>query len=257
VPNWPQLLDRVPVALLAWPHDPGWSVISDYDFGDVLPVGTSQPIGSSGWNINNGGGLASRISDASAPLSPPFVGQWHYPIGFADGGAPATMYRDPGATPNVYWGLKWKMSNPFQTDSSGVNKIHFLWTASGTTDLLYLDVTPVGGGVWNLRVQNDLIAGAGPSAGLRLNPQTPTAISPGSWYTIEWLVQYSTGANSDGVCRWWVNGALNGDYTNLKMVQDGGFIEMQISPTYGGNVGDLKTEDDYFWFDHSRLTGHA
>src|SRR6188508_880138 len=36
-----------------------------------------------GWGINNGGGYATVIADRGAPLSPPSVGQWQYPPGFA------------------------------------------------------------------------------------------------------------------------------------------------------------------------------
>ena len=35
---------------------------------------------------------------------------------------------------------------------------------------------------------------------------------------------------------------------------DHGFVEYQISPTWGGNTGDIKTELDSYSFDHSYLS---
>ena len=47
----------------------------------------------------------------------------------------------------------------------------------------------------------------------------------------------------DGIIRWWMDGVLVGDYTNVKFPNDNGFVEYQISPTWGGNTGDVKTEN--------------
>jgi hypothetical protein len=38
------------------------------------------------------------------------------------------------------------------------------------------------------------------------------------------------------------------------MVQDGGFNRLQFAPTYGGNTGDTKKQNDYFWYDHVRVS---
>ena len=46
----------------------------------------------------------------------------------------------------------------------------------------------------------------------------------------------------DGIIRWWMDGVLVGNYTNVKFPNDNGFVEYQISPTWGGNTGDIKTE---------------
>jgi len=217
-----------------------------------MPVGASQPIGSSGWKINNDNNLVSRATDASAPLSGPSVGQWKYPIGFLSGIEPGTMFYGPGGVTELYWGFWWKPSNPFQSDGSGVNKIVFFFTPSGNTDLLYFSLSP---GPWHIKMQNDLYAGGGPSAGQFLEPNvTMTTVTLGAWHRIEIYVKYSTGSNANGIAKWWVDGALNGNFSNLKMSQDGGFTELQIAPTYGGNTGDRKTEDDYYWFDHLHIS---
>jgi len=50
------------------------------------------------------------------------------------------------------------------------------------------------------------------------------------------------------------DGTVVGNYTNVKFPNDNGFVEYQISPTWGGNTGDIKTELDSYSFDHSYLS---
>jgi hypothetical protein len=240
----------------SWPHEPsGFSLISDYGFGDPVPVSYNPlGLGTSGWNVQwNSLGNGSGISDPGAPFSAPGVYQVKYPTGFADGTAPSTVEYDFASRPTeLYWGFWWKPSNPFQSDASGVNKIAFVFTPSGNTDLLYFDLSP---NPWRIRCMDDLYAGGGPDAGKRDEPNVATTvIALGQWHRIEIYVKYSTGSNADGIVQWWVDGVLNGSYSNLKMVQDGGFNHVQLSPTYGGNGGDVKSETDYFWFDHTHLS---
>jgi len=240
----------------SWPNEPvGFSLIGDYGFGDVIPV-TSDPIalGSSGWQAQwNPVGNGTLISDGGAAFSPSGVYQVKYPVGFVDGTAPSTVEHPLSTrTTELYWGFWWKPSNPFQSDASGVNKIAFIWTPSGNTDLLYFDLSP---NPWRIRCMDDLYAGGGPDAGRRDEPNVnTTVITLGQWHRIEIYVNYSSGSNANGIVKWWVDGVLNGSYTNLKMVQDGGFNSVSFSPTYGGAGGDVKTETDYYWFDHTRLS---
>jgi len=152
----------------------------------------------------------------------------------------------------LYWGFWWKPSNPFQSHRSGVNKIAFIWTPSGSTDLLYFDLSP---NPWRIRCMNDLYTGHGPSAGARLEPNiTRTVIALGEWHRIEVHVRYSTRDQADGILKWWVDGVLNGVYADLKMTQDGGFDHVSFSPTFGGNERDRKRQTDYYWFDHTHIS---
>jgi hypothetical protein len=73
----------------------------------------------------------------------------------------------------------------------------------------------------------------------------------GSWHKIELYFRYNTPAN--GIIRWWMDGTLIGDYTNISFPASGCFAEFQFSPTWGG-VGDVKTETDYFWFDRAYVS---
>jgi len=57
----------------------------------------------------------------------------------------------------------------------------------------------------------------------------------------------------DGVTRWWVDGVLDGAYTNLQMPADAGFVEYDFAPIWGG-LGGSKSETDFFWFDHAHIS---
>src|SRR4029077_8435096 len=99
----------------AWPNEPAG-----------LTALTDQP-----WNVTVGGGWNRRsggtdqiIADPTAPLSPTNVLEYIYPIGLVDGVAPATQYY-PVNTKEVFAGMWWKPSNPWQGDASNVNKIQF------------------------------------------------------------------------------------------------------------------------------------
>jgi hypothetical protein len=251
--------DRAAPSDGAWPNEPqGLTVLSDYGFGDTLPpTAVGDPAGVTGWQVwRNDEGRGMRVMDHTAPLSAPYAVQFTYPVGFPSGLDPAMLEcRFAGGIRELYWGFWWKPSNPFQSDGSGVNKIAFLWTPTkqnNSTDLLYVDLSP---NPWRIRAMNDLIAGRGPTAGERLEPNVDTTtIALGAWHRIEIYAKYSTASKANGVLRWWVDGTLNGDYTDLRMVQDGGFDHVQFAPTYGGNTGDTKKQDDFYRLDHVRLS---
>jgi hypothetical protein len=213
-----------------------------------MPSGSGVPVGTTGWYINNGG-LATLISDLSAILSGPGVAQWRYPTGMRDGSAPATMYIDPGLKREAYFAFMWKPSSPFDGDPSGTNKIAFMFPNTSPGDI-FIRMSG-GGSSYVINVATEF-PGDGRNLG---NNVAATAITLGQWYKIEWYVKYSTtGTSRDGVTRWWVNGVLQGDHRDLQM-NGSAFIEFQFSPTYGGNVGATKRWDDFYWFDHLRLSG--
>jgi hypothetical protein len=241
----------------SWPNQPsGIPVITDYGFDDPIPVTSNGvELGTSGWQAQwNTVGNGSLSLDPGAPLSPTPVYQIKYPVGFPESSAPSTVeYRFDRGPTEMYWAFWWKPSSPFQSHRSGVNKLAFIWSSTHP-DHIYFDLGP---NPWRIRAMNNLHDGGGPLAGDRLEPNVnTTVITLGEWHRIEIYVKYSTGSDADGVIKWWVDGVLNGSFSNLKMVQDGGFSHVAFSPTYGGaGAGDVKTQDDYYWFDHVRISG--
>jgi hypothetical protein len=233
----------------AWPNEPVWlAALSDYPFDDSLPQGGNVPLGASGWSIINSAGLASQLTtETGAPYSPPNVGQWSYPVGFKLG-PPATMYRDAPYAKEVFFGAWWKVSSPWQDPASGTSEIAQLLTG-GTNSLAALVMQATGATpahTVEVITAFDGIPGARLSANV-----TASEVAPGTWHRLEWYLKYSTTSSSnDGIIRWWVDGVLQGDHTDINMPADSGFYEYKISPRWDDSA---KVEHDYTWFDHVRI----
>lgn len=228
-----------------WPNDPGsLTLISDYAFDDALPSGNGQPL-SGGWQINNPNGDATQLTnDAEAPLSPPNVGQFSFPVGFQGGSASAMMYLfPPNYSKEVYVGFWFKASNPWQDNGSGTNE---LFTVTTQTSGAYLDMH----GVDSTTYEIDVV----PVFAKRLQPNaTTTAVTLGQWHRAEWYMKYSTSSTSgDGVIQWWLDGTLQGNYADQNMPADSGFGGYELRPAWDGS--DTKSEQDYIWYDHAHIS---
>ncbi len=223
----------------AWPNEPaGFTVLTD------------QP-----WNVTVGGGWNRRspgtdhiVSDSTAPMSPANVLEYIYPTGFVDGAAPATQYFGVN-TKEIFVGMWWKPSSPWQGNASNVNKIQFLQVLHSS---VFMAMYGPKGGPYELR--SDVQWPEQGTAWLTPNVNN-VAVTLGQWHRLEWYLKYESSYGAgDGIIRWWMDGVLIGNYTNIKFPNDNGFVEYQISPTWGGNTGDVKNEQDFYRFDHSYLS---
>jgi hypothetical protein len=78
-------------------------------------------------------------------------------------------------------------------------------------------------------------------------------ISLGEWHQVEiYFRQSTTETSMDGTLRWWLDGELVGDHDNVNFVADD-FQHFELAPTWGG-IGEVKTQDDFYWFDHVRIS---
>ena len=244
---------RFASASASWPNEPsGASLISDYNYNAVS---------GDGWFST--GGDSSIISDATAPLSPNSVLQMRYATGFKAGIAPDNSYHSlNGAQREVYAGFWWKASPNWQQEvNSAVSKIAF-FVSNGAFDV-FIGMQGPQGGPYALSAvfesptlsNGHLPASYGDNPGTRVllgNISRPNVI-PGNWYRIEMYSKHSsTSTSRDGIFRWWVNGALCGDYTNVNFT-DLPWVQFNLSPTWGG-MNNTKTQTDYYWFDHIRLS---
>ena len=126
-----------------------------------------------------------------------------------------------------------------------MNKVAFWQTPTWGSSA---DIQMYGPGPYYLHVVTQFPAGT-----FRLTPNaTATPVQLGAWHRVEWHMKYGSGG-ADGVVEWWLDGVLQGRYTNVQTPNDAGFIEYQFSPTWGGNDG-TKTEDDYYLYDHVKLS---
>ena len=70
--------------------------------------------------------------------------------------------------------------------------------------------------------------------------------SPGTWVVIECYIKVSTTLTSrDGIVRWWVNGTLCGDFTNVNYAP-GGLNDWVWTQTWDGS-GDMGTTNTVLW----------
>jgi len=206
-----------------WPHEPaGFTPVSD-----GIPVVSRE----SRW------GCEGDVSLATDHLV------FSYRPGFQSGYAPGVAYLDvPTPTPETYFGFHWKPSNPWESHPSGVNKIALLFPATSAGGTIYIMMFH-DRGRYTIQVETTFDTDT-----RRLEPNiTATPVGLGTWHQIEWYVRYSSNPSSrDGVVQWWLDGVLQGEYTDLQMPPDAGFTQYTIRPVWGGGVGDTKKQMDSF-----------
>jgi len=228
-----------------WPNEPGGlTVVSDAPF---------HTLNANGWRgerrqTTNGSGLAVTV-DSTAPIAPRAL-TFRYAAGYEGGSEPGVEYFHlPTPTRETYFGFWWKASSPWQPHPSGVNKIAFLFPRTASTGSMYIMMFYDANG-YTLQVEPTFLSDT-----RRLVPNVvATPIALGQWHRIEWYSIYSTGPDShDGAVKWWLDGVLQGAYTDLQMPDDSGFAEYTIAPTWGG-VGGVKGENDCFWYQHAHIS---
>ncbi len=231
-------------------HEPaGYKLITEYGFGAPIPSQADGPMGDgSGWGVVNSG-YATSIVDPTGPVSPTSM-QLLYPKGWAEGESPATLYYTHPSAKGVYCELWWKASNPWEDNNSKVNKL-FIWFST-RAGILTTDLVPqfYNGHIEVVNGYPELAGGA-----VRYPPNvTTTVITLGVWHQVEFWFEYGSSPNT-GAMKWWVDGVLQGAYTGLVAPNDDGLDQFNLSPTWGGNdPTKLKTENDYFWYNHIRLS---
>jgi uncharacterized protein YjdB len=215
-----------------WPNEPvGWNVFSDYN-ADATSAG--------GWNTS---GVVTVVSDPTAPLSPPSVWQFAFPVGFTGGGSPGMEWRPLPSTSAIYVGFWWKPSNPWQNHSSNVNKLF----------LVMDDMRPNFGSYWirmlgpapyhtYVQVEYDQ-----PTVNYDENVDT-TPVTLGQWHQVEFYLN-----RNGGILKWWMDGKLKGSYSGIYFAGTAFGTEVHLQPIWGG-IGETKTENDYFWFDHVHVS---
>jgi hypothetical protein len=85
---------------------------------------------------------------------------------------------------------------------------------------------------------------------IRYPNATTTWINPGEWHRVEFYYQWSTTAiANDGIIRWWVDGTLNGGYSDVHYPA-GSFVELQFAPT----LQQAPPAEQYMYIDHTRVS---
>jgi hypothetical protein len=216
-----------------WPHEPpGFTILTDGIPG----------VSGSGWKCEADGDALSLDGQQLV---------FTYRPGFHSGYAPGVAYLDLTApAPEVYFGFWWKPSRPWQSHSSGVNKVALLFPSTSAGGTVYIMMFH-DGERYTMQVETTFDADT-----RRLEPNlTATPVSLGAWHRVEWYVKYSSNPSSrDGVVRWWLDGVPQGEYSDLQMPPDAGFTQYTIRPVWGGGVGDTKGQADSFSYGRARAS---
>jgi hypothetical protein len=187
----------------------GGSLISSHPF---------NTIDGNGWfSVFPGGG--SIVADSGELETPPncYRTTWNH-SSTGNSAVPTLAF---SSIDEVYVGFTWKPSNPFTGWANLHNKIMFIWT---TTALIYMSMQGNQGGPysfwWSLSlpgVSNSHLPGWGDTVGSwNLSPQQNGSISLGIWHRVEVYAKRSTSSSSqNGILRYWLDGNLVSNYTNL------------------------------------------
>jgi Bacterial Ig-like domain (group 2) len=185
------------------------------------------------------------IQDATAPRSPLNVLEIVFPPTMAANSEPSVHWIVlPSGVKAIYTTWWVKLSPNWTPSPAGGGKITFLHTATGqvytgffgSSAPHHLSVntewSPYGQLIWDPNV-------------------TTTPLWYNQWYHMEWYMQWESAPGAgDGIMRWWVNGVLNGNYTNVSYPNDGGFTQFEFAPT----LQNPPPATQYMYVDHAYIS---
>ena len=220
------------------------------------------------WNTLTGNGWnylrrtssidASIVTDLTALFSPSNVLRIVFTPGCCVDAEPSVHWMTLPTVREVYTGWWMEISPTWEPNPAGGGKITFLWTDNGSgqvyTNLYHPCSYP--------EVCNPDVQGAPYKIGANTEwapygqhiwyPNvTTTWVYPGTWHRVEFYYRWETtpGSSNDGIIRWWVDGVLNGNYTNVHYPNAGGFQQFEFAPTKQ-RVGVLQ----YMYIDHTYVS---
>ncbi len=228
-----------------WTNEPaGANVVLDCPFNSVSGCGILDAYSSS-----------RIVPDSSAPISASNAVQSTIYAGNSSGGMQLNWVA-PQTYNEMYVGLMWRTNPQFQGRQVG-NKLFFVRGPSVNGAFL---MNGPAGGPWQMifshntasldnshTCQFDLGLGCAPNV-------SSGALTTGIWPKLEVYVKKSTTATSrDGIVRWWVNGVMAGNYTNMNYAQNG-LNEWVWSETWDGTVNPVPTVDWSHYVDHLHVS---
>ncbi|WHZ21043.1 MAG: hypothetical protein OJF47_000155 [Nitrospira sp.] len=234
-----------------WTNEPaGAAVVLDCPFNSVSGCGVLDAYSS------------SRIaSDSSAPISATNVVQSTIYAGNSSGGMQLN-YVTPQVNRQMYVGLMWRTNSAF-FGRQVANKLFFV-RGPASNGFFGLMGGPGGGNAQGSpfflffgpnasNVDNSHTCGGG---GFTCFPNVSSGqTSPaGTWFKLEaYLKASTTNTSQDGIVRWWVNGVLAGNYTNMN-ISSAGLNEWVWSETWDGTVNPVPTVDWSHFIDHLHIS---
>ena len=224
----------------SWPNEPaGATLINDWG-NDVLAGG--------GWRDVYNGYTSSIVSDATAPLSPSNVLQQRFAKGLEGGmgGGGGSLLSFPSKYPEIFWGFWMKVDNNYENHPV-CTKIGWIHTSlNGAPNGNQLFVTLNGSGPFHINmayqnadIDNSHVSGYPGVGSVSIN-SFAGSFAAGQWVRVEmYFKQSSCNTCKDGIWRWWLNGELAGNHTNLNT--DRIFPDAVSHITIWGGMGSAKT----------------
>jgi len=211
----------------------------------------------SSWNwLRRASSLNPGIAvDASAPFSPLNELQMVFTPDMGSDNEPSVHWIALPGLKEIYTGWWGKLSSNWTASPAGAGKIGFLFTnGAGQVYTGYYhkggDVASgwVNGPPYRIGVNTEW---APYGQAVWLPNATTTFINPGEWHRIEVYYRWETvpGSSGDGIIRWWVDGVLNGNYTNLHYPASS-FTEFQYAPT----LQNPPPATQYMYVDHTHVS---
>jgi hypothetical protein len=214
------------------------------------------------------------IEDPTAPVSPPEVMRVRFPAGWQAGRGPVTWggwdaagKGRSGQKEKVYFSMWIKIDGPSYENQAVGTKMGFFGAARPTTMASHNTWFFLKG------AGRQMIAGAfpvevhqsfeGPMAprdkvrSLSQNFSRDRVMTAGVWHHWEALLELNTVGQSNGIFKWWIDGELVMNYSNMTYIYGtytNGFYDFNFNPTWGG-TGGTKTKTDDILIDHIYISG--
>lgn len=218
----------------------------------LLTLNTGDSVQPSGWFLEDPDHHLSVVTDASAP-SPPHALQFVFPQGFHGGSGPGQFkYGTESHMLNLSQEIAvsyYFWVGPTWHSFEGVKHFYVFQERFPDRHATFVAMNGKDNGPFRLKVvSEDFDASYYPNV-------KNTTLVPNTWYHIQLYLKKSSSAGApDGIVRWWVNGQLNGNYTNAKLYSDP-FSEVRFDPIWESFSYLTKAATEYMRFDDVEVRG--
>jgi len=229
-------------SLGGWPNEPSGLTLFNDQSWDLLT--------GSGWNWlrRTASKNPTIIADSTAPFSPVNALQMIFTPDMARDSEPSVHWISLPGVKEIYTAWWMKVSPNWTCSPAGCGKITFLFTNGAGQ--VYSNLYSAGTSGPPFRIGSNT-EWAPYGQFIRYPNVTTTVFGANTWHRIEFYYRWETspGSSGDGIIRWWVDGVLNGDYTDVHYPASS-FNEFQFAPT----LQNPPPAEQYMYVDHTRVS---
>lgn len=202
-------------------------------------------------------GTLAFVDDATAPRSPPKVGQAFYPAGFTSAGVGAGESNLNFSGRRYVYACWWiKYSSNWVGHSSGNNKNSFLWSNSTNPSLVFENICAGSGDMTPTFVGQDIIVPSSPEIDWPPNIVPAARFIRGQWHLVEYYCVGNTAGTANGSIAFWLDGVKIGEYTGLQFNTAATVWTLfKNCSTWGGTGGPNVPADQYMNVDEVYVSG--